>query len=366
MLPVSVLKYVGLVVAVVSAVWALFHRPIAEDASGRRRLTRAGTVTLGLLGAGFVVSALSTYLEGRQAAESRRAAAESQHVADRGAARRKPLHRLVVEWSFAATSGPARGATRASGCPNDFESPRAAPRLTELYPWLAGAPGTRGRVQGVVVVLPLDARAAYVLPLGMVQLPRAKEEDPLPTSLSRKQLLSISATVEFREDLEQCLDRNDRYTRPAVERLRRCPLKASLERAGERVTARWELDATCIAKGVDRQAGADEPTGEFPERMVVAVLTEMAGLPFEPANFAEHQASLPFDRVARGAETSKHRSTLRLVANDAEADASVYELWFQRTEQMGGKSGGAEVRTDFPQMKTWVGRRVEGRPARGQ
>jgi len=56
----------------------------------------------------------------------------------------------------------------------------------------------------------------------------------------------------------------------------------------------------------------------------------------------------------------------RFRPDDAEADASAYELWFQRTEQMGGKSGGAEVRTDFPQMKTWVGRRVEGRPARGQ
>jgi len=368
----AVLKYLGFVVAVVSGIWALLHRPTSDEASGRRRVTRAGLVSIAFIVIGGVIGAASTYYESQRAEQARRDenqraeqarrdAEQARRDAERAEARRAPLRHLAIDWTFSPTASgahPPRAGGPAPTCKNDYERLRGGPRLTDLYPWLAAYPGGSLRVQDVIVLLPLDANHARILPLGLLQVKRQKDEDALPTRLTTDHLLPISATVEFREDLQQCLDNNDPYTPFAVVRPRRCPLKAALKRDNDRVTAAWDLDAACIATGVDRTDAASEPTAEFPDSMTVVVLTDITGLPFAPRNFAlSEERWLPWDRLRRG-RTRAESSTLTLVANGRTADAVTYQLWLQGTELMGGKSAGAEVRHDFPSMKIWTGARA--------
>ena len=349
---ITVLKYLGLAVATASAIWGLLGRPIAEDAAGRRRVTRAGWVSLGLIAVGALISGLSTLRESQLAHEAKRAA-------DRAQARRAPLQRLSVRWTFTPTdrSTPKPGRSgRQPECVED-ESPRGGERLALLYPWLGAYPGEPMRARDVVALLPLDSSASRVLPLGMIAGNRGDGEDT-STHLTTDRLRQIAATVEFREDLEQCLGRKRSYRPPRIERTRTCPVEATLTRGEKSVTASWDLDPTCIGSGVDRVESASAPTAEFPERMVVVVLVEIGGLPFAPSNFALNgRAWLRWDELIRRARAGE-RSTLTLVANGETADPVVYELAYQGSELMGAKGGGAYVEDDFPRMKIWTGARA--------
>src|SRR5262249_55523319 len=138
------------------------------------------------------------------------------------------------------------------------------------------------------------------------------------THLTTDRLRQIAATVEFREDLEQCLGRTRSYRPPRIERTRTCPVEAALARDDKdarSVTASWDLDPTCIASGVDRAESSAAPTAELPERMVIVVLVEIGGLPFAPSNFALNGRSwLRWDELNSRARNGE-RSTLTLVAN---------------------------------------------------
>jgi hypothetical protein len=97
----------------------------------------------------------------------------------------------------------------------------------------------------------------------------------------------------------------------------------------------------------------------MPERMMFFVLTDIGALPFDPSNFAQSDATLPwaFETPPR---QSQHASRLRLVPNGDETLAVEYELWLQRTLPMAGKAGmeeGVMVKFDYPLMAVWAGTR---------
>jgi hypothetical protein len=97
----------------------------------------------------------------------------------------------------------------------------------------------------------------------------------------------------------------------------------------------------------------------LPGQMMFFVLTDIGALPFDPSNFAQSDATLPWD-FATPARQSEHASQLRLVPNGDESLAVDYDLWLQRTMPMAGKAGmeeGVMVKFDYPLMAIWAGTR---------
>jgi hypothetical protein len=89
----EILRYVAIVIAAASGIWALLHKLFDDDATGRRRLTRAGRIALTLMIAGAAVGVGSLWLQGRLGEESKRSADLEARI---GA----PLTQLEVGWTF--------------------------------------------------------------------------------------------------------------------------------------------------------------------------------------------------------------------------------------------------------------------------
>jgi hypothetical protein len=174
--------------------------------------------------------------------------------------------------------------------------------------------------------------------------------------MRKGRMLAMSATVEFREEVMRCEDATDHLYPRRIERERKCDVAAAVVRHDGSVTLTWDLDPQCLANGVDSADRSARPTARLPQRMMFFVLTDIATLPFDPSNFAQADATLPWDFVTPPRQT-RHASRLRLVPNGDETLAVEYEMWLQRTLPMAGKSGGAEVKFDYPIMGIWAGTR---------
>jgi hypothetical protein len=204
----------------------------------------------------------------------------------------------------------------------------------------------------------------HVLPLGVIELAAADNEEALPAPMRREQLLAMSATVEFREEIMRCEDRTDHLYPRRIERPRKCDVSAKATRKGEAVTLTWNLDARCLANGVDSADPEARAMARLPGQMMFFVLTDIGALPFDPSNFAQSDATLPWD-FATPARQSEHASQLRLVPNGDESLAVDYDLWLQRTMPMAGKAGmeeGVMVKFDYPLMAIWAGTRRGAMP----
>jgi hypothetical protein len=51
----EILRYVAILIAAAAGIWALLHKLFEEDATGRRRFTRAGPIALTMMVAGAAV-----------------------------------------------------------------------------------------------------------------------------------------------------------------------------------------------------------------------------------------------------------------------------------------------------------------------
>lgn len=358
----EILRYIAIVIAAASAIWGLLHKLFAEDADGRRRLTRAGRIALSLMVAGAAVGVGSLWVQTRLAMQSRSSA-------DREARLAAPLTQLQVRLTFANAE-----LRRADAEPcSEFDLRPHGARFETFYPTLSAAPPRSSPSRSVVLVLPLDqpshdassaaTRAqneapVHVLPLGVVALAAADNADALPAPMRSDQLLAMSATIEFREELARCEDRADHLYPRRIERPRKCNVVAEASRENQAITLTWHLDTQCIANGVDSADPDARATARLPERMMFFVLTDIDTLPFDPSNFAQSDAALPWD-FAKALAHSPHTAHLELVPNGDETLAAEYDVSLQGTKPMAGKSGGGEVKFDYPIMSIWAGARKD-------
>jgi hypothetical protein len=345
---------------VASSVVGFFCELRTNTEGGPRRLTRAGWVfgaLVVLAGANSIATATVKVILDRRSSLAAEAAAAARR---QEALEQAPLQRLRIEWTF--TNVPeaqwARAAvgTRADPCREQLQVRRAQDKLDDFYPFLASL-GGRGS-DSVILLVALDDRADNVLPLGMVDAGvtrvAAHEEEPLAWSdTDPARLSAVAATIEFRGDLEQCVERG-RVTAFAVERERRCDVVARLAREADRVTMQWDLNATCLARGIDGSFGSIPPMSHLPESMTMLLLTEIGDLPHDPADFSAWGETLSWTPQVAAREVWPDRSHVRLVANDS--IAREYELRYHPFGMIAGKAGGAMIPNAHPRVTTFTSR----------
>ena len=358
----TILKYLGAVVGFGSVAFGLASKWRAAN----WRRTKADAVTGTLAAAGFAVGVASIYVQDRAAARAaedskqRAAAEEDEHRLQD--LKETSLTNLTIEWSFdqvptRATAQPPVAA--ASTCDADFEARRDPSRRGQLYPFLTSLTGAIPSGTAVVLLLRLDDAGAGVLPLGMLPADPSSDE-PLEWDRTKPdRLKEVSATIDLREDLDQCLDVTVRnLPAPAVARSRRCDMKTDMRRDGDRVTMRWELGPVCISKGVDLANEINVPKAALPERMTALLLTSIGDFPFDPANFAAAGSLLPWTPRGSPRNGFQDHSRLTLVPNGMTRAAAVFDMRFYPTVRLAGVGGGAEVQHAFPLVTTFAGSRL--------
>ena len=86
-------QYAGPVVATVSSIWAATHT-ISREVDGRKTLTRAGRVAIGLAIGGLVITLASSYL--KDAVDSQKAADSAEAETKRVEAEKQQLKVLAL------------------------------------------------------------------------------------------------------------------------------------------------------------------------------------------------------------------------------------------------------------------------------
>ena len=365
----TLLKYLGAIVGFGSIAFGLASKWNAAN----WRLTKADAITGVLAVAGFAVGLASIYVQNqaaKQAAdESKQRAAneEAQRRRDEAEHQREVLSQtsltsLTVEWSFDKV--PARSTAQPSvnvgtRCDAEFEARRDPERRAQLYPFLTSLTGGVPTDAPVVLLLRLDDAGADVLPLGMLPA-NPSSDDPLEWDRTKRdRLKEVSATIDLREDLDQCLDVTVRnLPAPAIQRPRRCDMKTAVRRDNDRVTVRWELGPVSISMGVDLANSVNAPKAALPDRITALLLTSIGDFPFDPANFAAAGSLLPWMPRGVPREGFQDHSRLTLVPNGAAGNAVVFDMRYYPTVRLGGVGGGAEVQHAFPLVTTFAGSRI--------
>jgi len=230
-----------------------------------------------------------------------------------------------------------------------------------LYPFLTSLAGGGATDAPVLLLLRLDDAGAAVLPLGMLPA-NPSSDDPLDWDRTKRfnyRLKDVAATIDFPEELDQCLDHTvHNLPAPAIERPRRCDMKTDVRRDRDRVLVRWELGPVCIAKGVDLANSLNVPKAAAPDRITALLLTSIGDFPFDPAHFTAAGNALPWTPRDAPRDGFQDHSRLRLVPNGGAGDAAEFDMRYYRKVPFAGVDGGVGVGHAFPSVTTFVGSRI--------
>jgi hypothetical protein len=355
MTTLDVLKYAGGALAALSFGFGIYQKMAAGRWRTMTALDWAATIV------GVAAALVGFYSARLQRAQADADAARSQAQHRREVLAQTPLRDLTLEWTFDKVPAGTGANDDRRACDSDHQ-PRDSVKRNEVYPFLAALGGRRRDRGNVVLLTALDAESANVLPLGLLDVAPPKDEDGLAWhDTTPEQLKDVAATIDFAQDLDQCLDLVlRRVEAPVVQRPRRCEVGAALARAGDRVVIHWTLGPPCIAAGVDRADATLAPTAQLPERLAMVLLTEIDDFPFDPKNFAVTGNTLPWTPRTTAVNDYRDHSRLRLVTNNPNAvgDAATYDMRPYRPYLVGGKSGGAQVAHAYPLATTWIGSRL--------
>jgi len=240
----SILKYLGAIVAAVSAMVGIYNKLSA----GQWRLTGADWFAIFLTVAGLSVSIVSIRVQDVFALRS----AQQEH---RRVLAHTPLRNLTIEWTFYRVPDQlwrqAAAGKPTDPCRGEWEQRRYGPRRDVFYPFLGSLATGIWHTEPAIVLLVLDESAANVLPLGMLDVNPSTDEPLDWNRTNPNRLKAVAATIDFRQDLEQCIDVTvHNLPGPAIDRPRRCEMRTEVKRDGDRVTLRWDLGPVCIAKAL--------------------------------------------------------------------------------------------------------------------
>jgi hypothetical protein len=308
----TVLKYLGLALAAGSSIWGTVNE-LTVTVDGRKKLTRAGRVSIALTILGLVISVTSEDIQRRIVAAQ--AAAEAQRTNDivMGG---QPLTGLTLSWTFGGLDKDLLDVLKKGDAEankylyhaqgnRDAQQNGALYRVDQLYPFLLALsrklvnetsiepakdtdaappkskanqkerikatqeqPTTPEQDPSVLMLLPLDDDQNAVLSFGfLAKLPteaQGKEKTPPPSK--------IPPSIE-----------NTDYSYFGNTSLSNWP---RLDQKADAVTIAWHLDPTTFASSISKQNQAIGPTAKLPEVLHIALIFDIDTLPFTNGNLA--------------------------------------------------------------------------------
>ena len=331
-----ILKYFGLVLAAGASIWGTVSVLAISDEGGRKHLTVGGRVAIGLTVTGLIVSIVFEDLQRRHAA----IVARDQIVAEAKRTNEiiiagQPLTSLAVYWKLWGLH-PALAKLLANGNSNattfiedqqgerDDQQNSAVFREYQLYPFLLAlarrfvGESAVDRNDNVVVLIALDDDPNAVLPFGhLSDIAPWGNTSPGDSAISNPNI-----------ELGSNADLGDNA-------LKEWPRLSVIPGQAEIV---WRAGPTTFAKSINRQNDSIALTAKLPKALRIAILFDIASLPFEPRNFAkpvdddfwkfpdydDTENDDPRGRLAP--ITNQFGSSVSLVPNNSADIAYVYRL----------------------------------------
>lgn len=307
----ELLTYAGLLLATFSSAWGLLHETTRKDKSGRKRLTGAGRIALGLVVGGLLVSVTSRSVKSRvEKLQADQRVAEERLSALRLAASLQSLQSIRIRWVFDGLASDVvgelkKGFARVKRTIEDdsdhnyqYDLDRtiwfnSLKRSEVVYPWFFYlATGEWDSRPNVVVRLPLYESEAVVLPLGV--LPAATTENyPEGLNFRTELLREAGAGID---------DYGFIYADPAefddkfFGRRKRLPaVRSSVVLNGDCLRIEMWIDADSMQESLDKVSSQVAALAQFPQVINLVVLAKFHGLPWPADNFAGRQRNSEAD-----------------------------------------------------------------------
>lgn len=318
----TILKYVGLVLAALSTIWGMsLQTTIMEN--GRKRLTKAGYCAISLTMLGLSIGIGINILQDRQAARAHEDAMRADlRRTNRIIMSDQALTSLRLRWEFHgipyplqkhladARSKAVRGRIQLHGEAAAAQRKDVAwqfelyPFLSELMHALDGTPAHNWQiVPSVLVLFPLDDSQNTILSFGRVNLSETWLADKSRALMSHQDGVlpaGVSTCAAAACDFSQAGTDIVRPYRtwpylefpgePSVIRLKDLPLRPT-----DDVVLGWDLDPLTLAGALSRQNASVTPTAKLPSVLRLTVLYDFSRIPFDSGNFALQMPSTFWD-----------------------------------------------------------------------
>jgi len=314
-----IIKYFGLCLAAVSSVWGTINNLTAELPNGKKRLTRAGVVSVALTIIGLATSILSEDLQRRNAAaeQSNKIAAQAKRT-NQIIISAQPLTSLALSLQFESPDEQLRkemadGDTKISenakdeqgGVETPYDTMEYEAHVIPLLKYLAHLgtnsmpheapeegeqPPSRTDEDSVFALMPLDDSPNAVLSFGQLSTKASWDTSDgsaalsagfTPVNLNTRKSAS-SPNVEWH------LDGNSNAT----------------------YILKWDLDPVTLNNSIDQQVEDIRPTAKLPLSIKIAVFHGGDTLPFATNNFALSQAVNLWKEEDPGTETNMQKVVL--------------------------------------------------------
>ena len=280
------IKYLGLVLAAGSSIWGTISEVVTPRPDGGKRLSKAGIISIGLTIAGLAISILSEDIQRREALQTQAAqvkveAARTNQIILEG----QQLRSLRLAWTFAGLdtgliqlldkgkSDAMQFIDHQQGNRNSQQN-GAVFREMQLYPFIVAlarrfvGDSAKGNSANVVVLLALDDDPNSVLVFGHLDNKTPWE----PSNIDKKAKPPALPSLEIGSN--GYLGNMDLESWPelAVEK--------------EKITITWRVDPLTLTKALNGRNELVLPTAKLPDTLRIAILFDIAELPFAPNNFA--------------------------------------------------------------------------------
>lgn len=338
----EVLAYGGLLLTTISSAWGLLHETTTKDERGRKRLTGAGRIALGLIIGGLFISMASRIVKNRvEEYQSEQQVAAERLRSLRLASSSQPLQSIRIRWVFNGLSADAveelrAGFRRAAQTFRDDDNHKYQADLDRrawrgdvfrsevIYPWFFHlATGEWLARPHVILRVPLYESEAVVLPLGSLPLVQPSAEHPGSWNLQSELLRQSAAGIDTYDFI---------YADPAefddefFSRRERLPgLQSSVGIKGESLIIKLWIEADSLHVALDKISSDLTALAQLPQRLDLLVLAKMGGLPWPASNFAGRQrsAATKFSEVKNPPFTS---ASLDLIPNGVEELGASYTV----------------------------------------
>jgi len=162
-------------------------------------------------------------------------------------------------------------------------------RHLAVYPWINVLATEEWSNKPSIILVSLDNSNSSVLPLGRLQY--------------NKSFAGCAGTIEFLEEYEPRIDRDSDYEEPKRTRSTYDTFGAYLEVKNNQVKISWVLEPKALEKSIDRASPDIVTNAETPERIRVAVLSDISQLPFA-SNFSFYHRYIKEDELGTRTSTS--------------------------------------------------------------
>jgi hypothetical protein len=294
----GLLKYTGLVIGTASSLWSATTVE-AKEQSGRKKLTKAGKISLAFVIVGFAIALVSNILEDRVNLQKENAKALRElETTNRLILASQPLTSLQIDWTFEGIDQSLVDSLSAKekeendhwddcffNVPMSEKDSHRMNNYFVLYPFLdyiaQGSPSrTADKTLGndgknLIALISLDTSHSALLAVGDLEQALANSRSKPKVKRSRGLLFSGGVRVYAKEPCAADVQSADVLSEPYIE--------VKSEKRGASI--QWTLDPFTFDNSVDRSVSGPISAG-LPPRLGVMILSRVRELPFVPDNFA--------------------------------------------------------------------------------